>query len=173
MQIHPHPRPSRLSRFLAHEGGLSAVEYAIAAPIVIWLIMWIIEYGVIVTVSSMLSYSTNEAGRRMKTGYLQYETSKPSIRTREEMVKQTLLDLMAMWIRKGHEDEDLQITSVKKGTVNPPPGTISAGGSGELMLMTVTLHWKPITPAIQYSLPGYDGSKIPLTAYLLVKNEDF
>lgn len=163
-----------LRRFMHNETGATIIEYAFVSPLLLWLIMWILEYGLIVIVASMLSNATNEAGRRAKTG-ASYATSNPSVATREEMVRQTVLDLMGAWIRK---PEDIMVESTPRGTYRDP-GVVNLGASGQIIDMRVTYRWNTITPALKYTVPGYGQGRlinedsVTLVAHVLVKNEDF
>lgn len=173
-KAHPAYLQSPLNRFVSDQKGVSAIEYAFIAPILIWLIMWIIEYGLIVVVSSMLSHAANEAGRRAKTGAM-YGTSDPTVRAREDMVRQTVIDLMGDWIRK---PSDISVDSTPRGVMRDP-SVINLGASGQIIDIRVTYRWETLTPALKYTIPGYGKSRqigndeVALIAHVLVKNESF
>lgn len=174
MDTASHTARHAFHRFLRNEEGATIIEYAFVSPLMLWLVMWIIEYGLIVVVSSMLSNATNEAGRRAKTGAM-YKTDNPSVASREQMVRQTVIDLMGSWIR---EPGILTVESTPRGTYRDP-GVTNLGTSGQIIDMRVTYRWDTITPALKYTIPGYgenraiNGDSVTLVAHVLVKNENF
>jgi Flp pilus assembly protein TadG len=59
------------ARFLRHDGGAHAVEYAIVAPVFILLICMSLELGSVLLVQSNINYATRDAARLILTGQVQ------------------------------------------------------------------------------------------------------
>jgi Flp pilus assembly pilin Flp len=164
---------SECKKFVACEDGATIIEYVFVVPVLVWLMMWIIEYGLIVHVSSLLSHAAAEGGRRAKTNAT-YTTSNPSVHQREEVIRQTVLDIMKPWIR---EPSDIVITATPRGAFDSP-GIINLGSSGEIVDLRVTYLWTPITPVLSHTIPGYGAGgtaidKVHLISHVLVKNENY
>jgi len=150
--------------FLRNNSGVAAIEMAIAFPIVLWLVIGIIELGVIFHVSSLANYAANEAARQGKTGNL-YGTSG----SREQLTFNTVRTVLDPWI---FDEGNLDISSKSYGSFNDlgSPGSVGTGSGGNIVIYTVTLQWHYFTPLFGWLM---GGDVVPITARVLVKNEAF
>jgi hypothetical protein len=154
-----------LSRFYRTNNGSAAIETAIVLPLVIWLIMGIIEIGIVFHISSLANYAGNQSARMGKTGYMYGSQG-----TREDMVSDEALKYLGPWV---YNKQDLSVTAQSYGDFADlgTDGTPGTGTGGNLVLYTITLKWKIFTP-IFASMLGQDGV-YPISARVLVKNEAF
>jgi len=160
----PYLLPVRLlRRFLGDERGTSAVEFSLVAIPVFLLLMMIIECGIIFHISALATEAGNEAARLSKTGNLYGSTG-----TREELIRTRVRERLSPWIL---EESQLAFDMENYGSFDElgPTGIKTPGGGGDLILYTVTYKWNVFTPALALVV----GSQLPITAHVLMKNEDF
>lgn len=138
---------------------------AIIMPVLLWLLMAIVEYGIIFHIMSLSTYAANEAARLGKTG-----ASYNLKGSREVMVKNKVEDILSPWLNK---NTPVVVTMKSYGSFNDlgKSGSPGAGSSGEIVLYTVTLNWHPLTPMLA-SIIGKNGT-VPISAHVLIKNEGF
>src|ERR1700743_2452726 len=76
----------RLRTFARAENGVTALEFAIVAPVLILLLMGIVEFGMIMMVYKVMEGATAVSSRLGKTGYLA-----PGL-TREQTILNAITD---------------------------------------------------------------------------------
>ena len=159
------PRLRFIRRMLGDTTGAAAIEMAIVLPVLLWFIMGIIEFGILFHLKSLATYAANEAARMGKTGYT-YNGGKD----RQVVIEDSIKDVMSPWFNKNTE---LEIGFKTYGSFRniTASGTPGLGGGSQVGLYTVTFHWQALTPLLAQAM-GRRGT-IPITAQVLVKNEDF
>jgi len=184
---------SRWRRMLAlwrDNRGTTAIEFALVALPVIYLMVGIIEFSVAMTVANSLEAATNLSSRLGKTGYVEDElTQKATIRAEVERRVGPLIDMNKLTITttafSDFEDVDHpEAWNDANGNNEPEVGewtdTDNDGfcdgctglGSGQnVAIYTITYPWQIMTPIIA-AFVG-DSGIIELTAYSLVKNEPY
>ncbi|MFM9889703.1 MAG: TadE/TadG family type IV pilus assembly protein [Rickettsiales bacterium] len=167
-------KTSRLLSLLWREEGTTAIEMAIVLPLVMTLIMGIIEFGIMFHLSSLMTYAGNEAARLGKTGDTYGYSNAECVANnncREQLTLKTVHDRMKDWV---HDDGSLVVTQKSFGSFADlgASGTSGAGSGGQIVVYTVTLNWKLLTPLVGQIIGGEDGT-IPITTQVLVKNESF
>ncbi|MEJ0009193.1 MAG: TadE/TadG family type IV pilus assembly protein [Alphaproteobacteria bacterium] len=164
-----HPRPL-LARFLANTTGAALLEFAFVAPVLLWLIMGILEFGLIMHVTSLLQYATNEGARQGITG------SAYGGQSREATIRATITKDLGLWVNTS--GQNLTIQAQAQGDyqtldgATPPPAS-DYGTGGEFVMYKVTLNWRVLTPVMGHLLPAASNGILPLQSTALVKNEDF
>jgi Flp pilus assembly protein TadG len=156
-----------LQRFFRNQDGVTAIEFALLSPPILFIMLAIIEYAIIFHLQSLTTHAANEAARMVKTGadYCAGGVDK------QTCVRTTVEKIMAAWIKPGVRT----VTAIPEnhGKIGAPIAGIpgSFGNSGELVSYTVGTTWNVITPFLFNGMA--EGSVIKITAVTLVKNEDY
>lgn len=186
----PLSRWRRLLRLGRNERGATAIEFALVALPVIYLMVGVIEFSVAMTVANSLEAATNLSSRLGKTGYVEDQlTQKETIRDEIERRIGPLIDMAKVTITtQAYQDfDDLDTPDPwndadNDGEVDTGEWTDTNGngfcdgcsglGSGEnVAIYRISYPWKIMTPIIA-EIVGTDGI-IELTAYSVVKNEPY
>jgi len=184
---------TRMRRLSRDTGGVTAVEFALIAPVLILLTLGTIDVGYTLTVNRLLEASAREASRFGITG------NAPEDRTREEqirrIVERTLIGSdvagrLAIDVRayksfdnvgqpepfedsngNGVRDAGETYTDVNgNGTWDSDMGVPAAGGAGEVVVYTLTYPQPVLVP---FMIPVYGGDTITHEARAVVRNEPF
>lgn len=183
-----------MQRLRRNRKGSAVTEFAIAAPVVIMAIVGIIEFSMILFVSSLLEGGLREASRFGLTGF------QPNGLTREERILQivedhtiglvddtaaTLSTLVYPSFDSIGEPEPFTDEN-GNGTFDagepymdvngnnqwdPDMGAAGLGGPEDIVLYTVEYDW-PLMTGMLNGVIGNDG-KIRLRASVVVRNEPF
>ncbi|SKA36365.1 TadE/TadG family type IV pilus assembly protein [Consotaella salsifontis] len=182
--------PLRLRRL--GEAGVTAVEFALIAPVLFMLFMGIVEYGLAEAANMLLKHATYTAAREGRTGFssenstreetvraivrkeasLLMDADKLSIDSRRYTDFATMaspepfIDANGNGIRDNGENyTDLNGNGQYDGAV------AGIGGATQVVVYTVSYPWKFFTPLIG-NLAGHDGV-LTLTAKAVVQNEPY
>ncbi len=159
-----------LRQFMRSDEGVTAIEFAMVSPVLIFLMLAIIEYSIVFHLQSLATHAGNEAARMGKTG-ADYCIAPV---TKKECVEKTIRTILSAWV---HEDDPLSVEATSYGKIGS--GAVGVGGmgvGGELVLYETTFFWKPFTPLFFSGavVSGPDGNEgVPIRSYSLIKNEDF
>lgn len=190
-----HPFPSQfLLRFIRDARGVTAVEFAVIAPVLLLLLMGIVEYALIMLASSVMESATVISSRIGATGYANAGTSREetilaSVRGRAG----SLLDSRSLTVsskfysqfdqindpepftdtnRNGRRDSGEPYTDVNgNGQWDSDMGQAGLGGAGDIVVYTVSYPWHVLTP-IMRELMGTQGV-VTITSRAVMKNEPF
>lgn len=151
-------------RFRRSNDGATAIETAMVLPMVIWLIMGILEMGIVFHIASLSNFAVNESARLGKTGALYGQTD------REQVVYNSINRYLGSWVR---QEGDLNLSTQSYGTFTDfnSAGTPGTGRGGDIVMYTVTYKWQVFTPILA-QLVGEDGV-FNITSRVLMKNENF
>lgn len=146
--------------------GASAVEFAIVAPVLLLLIFGIIEFGLIMFVSSVVEGATANAARLAKTGAERSEAGTPAERASEDSAR-----IRAIILERGgglidNNNLTVTITPMQGGA----PGTV--GESGEMVVYETIYNWELFTPLMANIIAPSDGV-FPVKAMSFVVNEPY
>lgn len=181
-------------RLRGHQDGASAIEFALAAPLVFLLTFGIIEMGLVLFTWVVMEGSMREASRFGITGV------DPDDASRLERIVEIVEEMTFGMVDVSTADVDVRkyptFADVGKGEsfkdTNPAngkydPGELftdcngngkwdndrgnpdDPGGSGEVVMYTIRYDYPLIMPMIS-DLLGEDG-KLPLSATVVVRNE--
>lgn len=156
---------SRITRFYRQQQGATVIEFAIVAPVVLLLLFGIIEFSLMMFVSSVIEGATANISRMSKTGALR--STNPDPQTRAE---QDESQLRSMIIERGKgiiRDGNLFVQTRPRTSQ-----TNTMGQAGELVIYVVRYDWKIITP-IMSSLLGDDEGVFGISSTTAVVNEPF
>lgn len=183
-----------LTRLREGEEGVTAVEFALVAPMLLLLMMGIIETGLIMFTQNVMEGATFSASRLGKTGYTESDT------TREDLIIQQLTRRAGTLINpseiqidavsyaqfdqigdpepfidangNGTRDNGENYTdSNGNGQYDEDMGIEGLGNAGEVVVYTVSYPWHIYTPMVGRFF-GSDGT-IDLTARTVVQNEPY
>ncbi len=187
-------RRRKYSPFWRKEEGVTAVEFALIAPVLLTMIMGIIETSLVMFAQNILEYSTFAASRLGKTGFSEDSAGREAtILALLEDRAGTVLDTDRIAITtksyarfdfvgdpepfvdansNGVRDAGENYTDVNgNGQYDTDMGSEGVGDAGEIVVYTVSYPWHITTPVIQNFL-GTDGT-LTLSARAVVQNEPF
>jgi Flp pilus assembly protein TadG len=189
-----HQWKSFLRRLLRCGRGASTIEFALTAPVVFFAVTMVIEFALMMFVQALLEGGLREAARYGVTGYV------PAGITREDEIKATvarnlagLVDMSTASISElvypsfsdvgkpepftdqngnGSYDPGEPFTDVNgNGRWDADMGTAGVGGPGDIVLYTVAIDWRPMTPLV---IPYFGtNGKIRMKASVAVRNEPY
>lgn len=174
------------------EEGVAAIEFALVAPPLIFLILGSIEFSIFLFVQSSLEGATFSASRLGKTGFVDAPL------TQEETIKQAIdnrvgffLDMQDVAIESksyadfgsigqpepfidangdGVRDPSENYTDTNgNGVYDEDMGAEGAGNSGEVVVYTVSYPWRVMNPLFY----AYMGETVEISSKFVVKNEPY
>lgn len=156
---------SRISQFYRQQRGATVIEFAIVAPVVLLLLFGIIEFSLMMFVSSVVEGATANISRMSKTGALRSTDADPQIRAEQDSES-----LRQMIIQRGRgiiREENLFVQTRPRNSQNN-----TMGEAGELVIYTVRYDWEIITPFMSTML-GDDEGVFGISSTTAVVNEPF
>ena len=153
-----------IKKIFRNSEGAALIEFAMVVPVLVFLLMAIIEFGIIFHLMSLSTYAANEASRAGKTGNNYGAVS------RDMLIKGKVEKILAPWMKNGKE-LNLQTESYGNFADLGAAGVVGAGNSGEVVLYTITLNWPVLTPVLGAAFGP--GGSVPIITRVLVKNEQF
>ena len=184
----------RLARLIRGQRGVTAVEFALIAPVCMTLVCIFIDLSMVMFISNVMEGGLREASRYAITGYLE-----PGV-TREDKIKAIIKDHSYNLIKatdititykvyptfkdvgqpepfvdanaNGKYDVGESFTDVNKnGVWDPDQGAAGVGGPGDIVAYIVDYKWTLWTPFAK-DIWG-NGGTIQLTATVAVRNEPY
>ncbi len=184
----------RLQQILTHEEGVTAVEFAVIAPVLVLLLTGIVEFALIMMVYNVMEGATAISSRLGSTGY-----NTPGV-TREQtiinaithragsLIDSTKLTVTSKFYKQFDQigDPEPYIDANHNGQYDPGEtytdvngnghwdadmGTSGYGSSGDVVVYTVSYPWAISTPIIS-NLVGSHGT-YTITTHAVVKNEPY
>lgn len=150
------------------ERGVTAIEFALIAPLLIMLLVGITEMSLVLLANHLLENATYNASRTGKTGYV------AAGQTQLETVTGVLLARLS-GLAPLIDPTKITITTTSYGSLSdigqPDEGTESSlGTASEVVVYTITYPWTMFTPLIG-NLIGDANRVINLTSRIVVRNE--
>lgn len=154
-----------VNRLFRRKDGATIIEFALILPVFLLLLLGIIEFSLVMFVSSVIEGATAAAARMSKTGLGRSTEEDVAVRAQQDLArfKQVILD-------RGYDiikSDKLQVLISPAG--GSPANTV--GGSGEMVTYDTTYTWTLQTPIIS-SIIGDDGV-LELHAQTVVINEPY
>lgn len=183
-----------LRRLGASCGGVALLEFAFAAPLVIFATIGLLELGMMMFVSTLVEGGLREAARFGITGYAPTGVSRED-RIRQIIAENTigLIDMQSATITQkiypsfadvgqpepyddananGSYDAGESYQDINgNGQWDSDMGAAGVGGPGAVVLYTIEVDWPALTPLFE-PMMGADG-KIRMSASVAVRNEPF
>ncbi len=188
------PRPSRLlTRLRRDQKGATAVEFALIAPALMYLICGAVELGCAAAAQSILDDATFVGSRVGKTGYAASgKTQADAIGDGIKKAASALLDPAKISLtsvayadysymkpesftdsnKNGRWDPgEAYVDANSNGKYDDGSGTSGTGAAGQIVLYTASYNWKIMTPLMARFI-GKDGV-LTLKSRVVVKNEPY
>ncbi|MCS4089673.1 TadE/TadG family type IV pilus assembly protein [Rhizobium sp. BK176] len=179
---------------MTSEEGATAVEFAMVAPVLIFLTFAIIEMGLAFGADIVLKEATYDAARLGRTGFVaEKSTQDAMVKERVKSMAGVIMDTDKIVISSlsyksfdtlkkpepfvdkngnGVRDDGENFTDVNgNGKWDADQGASGYGGTAQVVRYTVTYPWTFHTPVIK-NIVGNDGT-IELSATAVVQNEPY
>ncbi len=169
----------RYDAFVEARKGAAAVEFALIAFPLFFLIFGLIEISLLFIMSSTLDYGMAEASRKIRTGQLQTLGGVDSDTFKAEVCG-NMFDLMdcgdkmridvrvfASW---NDTDESLPLDDEGEMEETLP---FAMGGPNDIVMVRVFYEWSLITPVMSAELANMNGGKHMLTSTMVFRNEPY
>lgn len=182
-----------LARFARCPCGVTAIEFAVIAPVLILMLFGILEFALIMLVTNMMESATAISSRLGKTGYSaagisREETILASIRERAgELIDPAQLVITSKFYEQFDQIGDAEPWNDSNHNGTPEPGEYTDingnghydadmglagyGNADDIVVYTVRYPWGITTP-IMRELIGRDGV-YTITTHAVVKNEPY
>ncbi|MGI4985527.1 MAG: TadE/TadG family type IV pilus assembly protein [Janthinobacterium lividum] len=156
------PRLGGPLAFLRDSRGVSAIEFAIAAPFLLIMILGTIELGVDMMIDARVEYAAQLASRYGMT------TSTPTTGTRSDAAKALVVKAIGMWANIPNTTLTIVETAYSSySDIGTTSSTSGLGGLGDVVSYQVTLT----TPGIS-GIPQMVGiSTMTFQRSFIVQNE--
>lgn len=184
----------KIKRLIRSDSGATAVEFAMVAPILIFLTFAAIETGLAFAADITLKNATSDAARVGRTGFVSEGTTQDvTVKAKIRSLAGVIMDADRLVITSmaykgfgdikkpepftdkngnGRRDDGENFTDVNgNGRYDTDQGANGYGGTEQVVLYTVSYPWTFHTPIIR-QVVGNDGT-IQLTATAVVQNEPY
>lgn len=157
-------------RVKTDEKGVTAIEFALIAPLLITFIVGITEMSLVLLANHLLENAVYNASRTAKTGFI--AAGKTQLETVMEVLHTRIGGLAPLL-----DPNKLTITSTAYGSLSdigqPEEGVEeSLGTPGEVVVYTISYPWQIFTPVIG-NLMGDDQGIVNLSSRIVVRNEPY
>lgn len=151
--------PMHLLRRSRSEQGQTLVEFALAIMLFLFLVFAVIDFGHLFFVEMDAQNALQEAARYGSTGnHLPDPANPDNYLSRVASITHLLQNDLS-----GEQFSDIQISSATGGSG-------SAGGPGDMLTISATVHMPLLTPLIAQMFPN---GQYTFTSSITVKNEPF
>jgi Flp pilus assembly protein TadG len=151
--------------------GASAVEFAMIAPLLIFILVSIFELGTLALISSGLDTAVNDISRLIRTG----QPGPVSAASFEDMVCTRMggnvtdcMTRMTVSVSKFGA-----FTSANSFATTPPDSSFDKGGAGDIIVVKVDYTWPIISPMLAPSFPSTAPFQLTISSRAAFKNEPF
>lgn len=174
--------------------GVTAIEFAVIAPVLLLLMFGILEFALIMLVSNVMESATSITSRLGRTGFVEAGKSREeTILASIERRAGTMLDSSKVTITAKHYEQFDQIGDAEpwtdknsngiaevgeyddingNGMYDSDMGLAGYGNAEDIVVYTVRYPWPIMTP-IMRELIGDTQGNFPITAHAVVKNEPY
>lgn len=160
MTMQEHRRTPARSR----ERGASAVEFAIVVPVVFFLLIAIVDTGVLFWVNLTMQYAVREGARYAVTGRSDLDPHPTNDKRHRAVIEAIRSNSMGLFDRV-----EPRINNIRYGD---PAGYNSAmfGKSGEVFVLRIDCAWPLMTPVLR---PFFADGKYRFSVATTMRNEAF
>jgi Flp pilus assembly protein TadG len=164
---------TRVRRSLRRDdGGATAVEFALVAPILFFSLLSLVEIGVLGMMSAGLENAVDDAARRLRTGREDSATSSSDFESQ----------VCARFANSSAECRDRLVVSVQRFTrfsdanatnQAAPDGSFNKGGAGDIIIVKANYAWPLMTPFLLTAFERSGPFEVTLASRHVFKNEPF
>lgn len=151
------------------ERGITAIEFALIAPIFFMFLIGITEISLLLLAEHLLENASYNASRVAKTGYV------AAGKTQMETVMDELI-LRLQGLAPLLDVAKISMTSTAYGSLSdigqPEQGEEGLGTPEQVVVYTITYPWKIFTPMIG-TIIGDENYIINLSSRIVVRNEPY
>jgi Flp pilus assembly protein TadG len=172
---------ARLARLLGDRRGATAVEFAMVAAPLCFMLFALIELALVFMVSSSLENATADAARTIRTGATQSGAGKTVNDFRnavcdglgwlsaqcKDSSNGLAVDVRAYNSFRNQNPPD----PLQSGTFDKSKLIFNTGGPGDIVLVRVWFPWKLVTPFLQTALSQEKNGTRRINAVATFKNE--
>jgi hypothetical protein len=185
-------RPSTLTRLIKSARGVTTLEFAFIAPVLMLLIMGVVEFSLVMFTTAAMESATAATSRTGKTGYAvtglsRQQTIINSINSRTAGLLNPALITITTTIypnfdnvndpepytdsnHNGHHDNGEAFTDINgNGVWDSDMGAAGLGNPGDVVVYNISYPWHIFTPLIGAFL----GNPFTITVRAVVRNEPF
>lgn len=171
-------------RFVRDRSGVMAVEFALVAAPLMFMLFSIIELALVFMVASSLENATTEVSRQIRTGSIQLGGggSKTAFRNaicaelgwlQAQCQANLSVDVRTFAQFTGQSAPDPLQTSGGVTTFNEGATTYNVGAPGDIVLVRSFYRWTLISPFLEGGLERLSGGIAMMTATTTFKNEPY
>jgi Flp pilus assembly protein TadG len=161
-----------------HEGGVSAIEFAIIAPVFFLLLFAILETGILYLGQFDLQHAVNSASRLLRTGQAQTQNMT------QAAFRQAVCDKLMMLSCSTSLQIDVESYGSfgtaafgpplnADGTVNTALANYQPGASGQVVLLRALYVWPIMTPGLKVFLSNMANGAHLIVVSAAFRNEPF
>jgi Flp pilus assembly protein TadG len=184
----------KIKHFCKSDDGATAVEFAMIAPVLIFLTFAIIESGIAFAADIVLKNATYDAARTGRTGFVSDgSTQDGTVKQKIKSLASVIMDVDKLEITSlaykgfdalkkpepfidkngnGRRDDGENFTDVNgNGKWDADQGAAGYGGTAQVVLYTVSYPWTFHTPILK-EIVGNNGT-VTLSATAVVQNEPY
>ncbi len=170
---------ARLERWVKDRNGVAAVEFALIAAPLFFLIFGLLEICVLFIMSAILEHGISEASRQIRTGQLQ-DNGLGQVAFKNAICSE-LFDLLAcdsklrLDVKTFASFADSQDPGVLdiNGDLDDSGFEFSPGGANDIVVVRVFYEWNLLTPILSAPLANMSGSRRLLQSTVAFRNEPF
>lgn len=157
---------------------MTALEFALLAPVFLLLFFVIVETGIILISQAMLQNAVNDAALLIRTGQVQSLGMSPS-QFHDALCQHAsgliVCDNVSIDVEafRNFSSAQYQPPLGQDGTLNPGFSNFRPGGPGEVVLVRALYPWQVVTPLLTPFLANMAGGKHLLAATTAFRNETF
>lgn len=182
-------------RLWREDKGVTAIEFAVVAPVLLLLVLGIIEFATIMVVYNTMEGATAASSRLGKTGYTgtgitRQQTILNAITDRAgSLLDSSKLSVTSKFYKQydqindpepfidtngnGTHDSGENFTDVNGNAQwDADMGASGYGSAGDVVVYTVSYPWQLMTPIIS-TIIGDSSGVFTITTHAVVKNEPF
>lgn len=159
-------------RFPSDEGGATAIEFALIAPLLFFALLSLIEIGVLGMITTSLDNAVIEAARRIRTGESGAATSASTFRDQicagMDGIFGGCQDRLVISVQKYSAFADAG------AAVNAAPaGEFNKGGANDIILVKADYRWPLMSPFVATAYNRDGPLEVTVSSRMAFKNEPF
>ena len=183
------PRPTR--PFLNNASGATAVEFALVAAPFFFMILCILELGLVYMVSTSLDNATQMASRQIRTGennnptYTSTSNPTPHTMTSDDFANIVCANVGWIPVQLCHDNISIDVRTFASfsnpATPDPAAGgtfdnsklAFSTGAAHSIVIVRSFYRWQLITPVLSSSLGRLPNNVALITSTTTFRNEPY
>lgn len=165
-----------LVRFRDHEHGVAAIEFALVAPIFLFLIFAILETSILYVVATVMEGEVALAARTIRTGQLQQEADPETAFTQilcSNLDNVLNCDNVIVDVRTFDDFGEMEFDDFVDEDGNASGNLFLPGTADDIVLVRIAYVYNIVTPYLAEILPPVGENTVILYSGAAFKNEPF